>query len=133
VHRSTLEALKDYARSRDKLHPVPRTPWFFVAQRGGRLDGWDVRATFIKLSRQVGLRGQIDHHGPRLHDFRHSFAVQTLLSWYQAGQDVEQKLPLLSTYLGHAHPSDTYWYLSATPELLAEATIRLERALGGTP
>lgn len=92
---------------------------------------WGLRTTFIQLSRQIGLRGATDHHGPRLHDFRHSFAVRTLLTWYHAGMDVDQKLPLLSTYLGHTHPSDTYWYLSATPELLAEATARVEKALGG--
>jgi len=102
-----------------------------VAQQGGRLDGWHLRATFIQLSRQIGLRGKMDKNGPRLHDFRHSFAVRTLLNWYEAGENVERKLPLLSTYLGHAHPSDTYWYLSATPELLNQATIRLEKALGG--
>ena len=90
-----------------------------------------LRATFIQLSRQIGLRGATDNHGPRLHDLRHSFAVRTLLRWYQAGEDVERKLPLLSTYLGHTQPSGTYWYLSATPELLAEATFRVEKALGG--
>lgn len=131
LHCTTLAALQLYARRRDKLHPLPRSPWFFVGQQGGRLDGWTLRATFISLSRQIGLRGDSDRHGPRLHDFRHSFAVRTLLNWYQTGQDVEQKLPFLSAYLGHAHPSDTYWYLSATPELLAQATLRLEKTLGG--
>jgi len=131
VHGTTLEALQDYARLRDRFLPRPRTPWFFVAPRGGRLHMREVRTVFIQLSRQIGLRGESDHHGPRLHDFRHSFAVRTLLHWYQTGEDVEVKLPLLSTYLGHTHPSDTYWYLTATPELLAEATARLEKALGG--
>ena len=132
VHRSTLEALHDYARQRDRLHPTPRSPWFFVSPRGGPLYARPLRQTFIQLSRQIGLRGETDRHGPRLHDFRHSFAVHTLLAWYQAGQDVERKLPLLSTYLGHTHPSDTYWYLSATPELLAAATLRLENSSGGS-
>lgn len=131
VHGSTVEALQDYARRRDRLHPIPRTAWFFVGQEGGRLDMWSLRTTFIQISKQIGLRGENDNHGPRLHDFRHSFAVRTILNWYRAGQDVERKLPLLSTYLGHAHPSDTYWYLTATPELLAEATSRMEKALGG--
>jgi len=131
VHSSTLEALQDYERRRDRLHPTPRTPWFFVCQQGGRLNMGRLRATFIQLSRQIGLRGATDNHGPRLHDLRHSFAVRTLLRWYQAGEDVERKLPLLSTYLGHTQPSGTYWYLSATPELLAEATFRVEKALGG--
>jgi len=89
-----------------------------------------VRATFVRLSRQIGLRGSTDSHGPRLHDFRHRFAVQTLLRWYQEGADVEQHLPELSTYLGHVKVSDTYWYLSATPELLQLALQRSEQ--GGT-
>ena len=65
-------------------------------------------------------------HGPRLHDFRHRFAVQTPVQWYRAGQDVERRLPLLSTYLGHVHVADTYWYLTACPELMGEAVQRLE-------
>ena len=87
-----------------------------------------VRATFVRLSRQIGLRGPSDSHGPRLHDFRHRFAVQTLVRWYQEDVDVERHLPELSTYLGHVKVSDTYWYLSATPELLGLATQRLEQA-----
>ena len=86
-----------------------------------------VRATFVQLSRQIGLRGLTDSHGPRLHDFRHRFAVQTLLRWYQEGADVERHLPELSTYLGHVKVSDTYWYLSATPELLQLALQRSEQ------
>lgn len=82
--------------------------------------------TFVQLSRQIGLRGPSDCHGPRLHDLRHRFAVQTLLGWYRAGLNVEQHLPELSAYLGHTHVNDTYWYISAIPELLQLATLRLE-------
>ena len=78
------------------------------------------------MSRQIGLRGATASHGPRLHDFRHRFAVQTLLRWYRAGDDVERRLPLLSTYLGHGHVAHTYWYLTACPELLGAAVQRLE-------
>jgi integrase len=85
------------------------------------------RWTFVKLSRQIGLRGLSDRFGPRLHDFRHRFAVTTLLQWYRSGLDVEQRLPSLSTYLGHAHVTDTYWYLWAVPELLALSKDRLEK------
>jgi integrase len=66
--------------------------------------------------------------GPRLHDFRHRFAVNTLVGWYRAGLDIERHLPQLSTYLGHVHITDTYWYLTATPELMHLANRRLERA-----
>ena len=127
VSESTMAALQSYASMRDRLIPRPVTPWFFVAPRGGPIYLRPLKVVFIELSRKIGLRGEADHFGPRLHDLRHSFAVQTLLRWYRAGQDVEQKLPQLSTYLGHSHPSDTYWYLSAVPELLAEATFRLEK------
>jgi site-specific recombinase XerD len=70
---------------------------------------------------------QQDSYGPRLHDLRHRFAVTTLLHWYRTGVDVEQRLPVLSTYLGHAHVTDTYWYLSAIPKLLALTKDRLEK------
>jgi integrase/recombinase XerD len=92
------------------------------------LTHWEVQATFVQLSRQIGLRGPTDSHGPRLHDFRHRFAMQTLVRWYREGVNVDRHLPELSTYLGHVKVSDTYWYLSATPELLDLATQRLELA-----
>jgi integrase len=113
---------------RDGVYPIPKSPSFFVSEQGTRLPACTVRATFIQLSRQIGLRGPNDSHGPRLHDFRHRFAIQTLLRWYQADVDVERHLPELSTYLGHVKVSDTYWYLSATPELLGLAARRLEQA-----
>jgi integrase len=91
------------------------------------LDNDNVDLAYGQLSRQIGLRGLTDSHGPRLHDFRHRFAVQTLLRWYQESADVEQHLPELSTYLGHVKVSDTYWYLSATPELLQLALQRSEQ------
>ena len=71
--------------------------------------------------------------GPRVHDFRHRFAIRTLLGWYREGTDVEQQLPVLSTYLGHACVRDTYWYLSACPELMQEAARRLDRRWEGKP
>jgi hypothetical protein len=67
-----------------------------------------------------------------MHDMRHRFAVHTLLNWYRKGEDVEQRLPVLSTFLGHGHVQDTYWYLSSTPELLGAACKRLERRWEGS-
>jgi integrase len=81
---------------------------------------------FYTLSRQIGLRAVDASRGPRLHDFRHRFAVKTLIQWYRSGQDVERRLPVLSTYLGHVHVADTYWYLSACPELMGLAVKRFE-------
>lgn len=86
-----------------------------------------VHRVFWRLSREIGLRRPGDHTGPRVHDFRPRFAIRTLLDWYREGKDVEQQLPVLSTYLGHACVRDTYWYLSACPELMEDAAWRLDR------
>jgi integrase len=68
---------------------------------------------------------------PRLYDLRHTFACNTIKHWYEEGHDVNQKLYLLSTYMGHVKPEDTFWYLSATPELLSIAASKFERHFGG--
>ena len=131
IHASTRDVLADY-RTRRASHLCGRdASCFFVNRAGSPLDGADVRRTFHGLSRQVGLRGQTDSHGPRLHDFRHRFAVETLMGWYRSGEDAERRLPVLSTYLGHVHVSDTYWYLSAHPQLMALAMARVERRWEG--
>jgi integrase len=124
---STAAALRRYAAHRERLCSNPHDASFFLSERGTRVTEWALRWTFVKLSRQIGLRGATDSHGPRLHDFRHRFAVSTLLRWYRSGVDVERHLPRLATYLGHTHVSDTYWYLTATPELLQLAARRLDR------
>jgi integrase/recombinase XerD len=126
LHPSTQDALQQYARFRDQLWPRPPTLRFFLSERGTPLTVWSVQQTFVQLSRRIGLRGATDRFGPRLHDLRHSFAVRTLLHWYQTGVDVEQRMPTLSAYLGHAHVNDTFWYLSATPALLREVTRHLD-------
>lgn len=131
IHFSTCQALQDYARRRDRFYGRSTEPAFFVASHGRRLSHWAARRSFIQVSRRVGLRGPNDSHGPRLHDFRHSFAVKTLINWYRQGLDVEREMPKLSTYLGHAHWADTYWYLTSVPELMSLASDRLEQALGG--
>lgn len=131
LHISTQRALQHYATRRDRLCPTPDSPSFFLSERGTRLSQWSVRWTFVKLSRQIGLRGASDSRGPRLHDLRHRLAVSTLLHWHRRGVDVERRLPALSTYLGHAHITDTYWYLTATPELLRYALRRVERSERG--
>jgi integrase len=89
-----------------------------------------VYRVFWRLSRETVLRKPAAHTGPRLHDFRHRFAVQALLSWYRSGQKIEVLLPILSTYLGHTCVRDTYWYLSACPELMEYAARRLESRRG---
>jgi len=131
IHASTRDVLASYLTRRANHLGDSNSTHFFVTRTGNRLDGGDVRRTFYSLSRQVGLRGMTDRHGPRLHDFRHRFAVETLLGWYRSGQDVERRLPVLSTYLGHVHVSDTYWYLSAHPQLMTLAMTRMEQRWEG--
>ena len=131
IHASTRDVLASYRTRRTSHLGDSDAAHFFVTRTGNRLDGGDVRRTFYSLSRQVGLRGIHDSHGPRLHDFRHRFAVETLLGWYRSGQDVERRLPVLSTYLGHVHVSDTYWYLSAHPQLMTLAMTRMEQRWEG--
>ncbi len=132
LHASTQRALRRYALRRDRLHPHAKTTAFFVSERGMRPEYCWVLHMFIRLSRQIGLRDPTNRHGPRLHDLRHRFAVQTLLNWYRQGVDVEQHMPELATYLGHGIVTDTYWYLSATPELLQLAAMRLDNRKGGS-
>jgi len=133
VHDSAGAALTRYAQQRDRLLPRPASPAFFLAGRGVRVTQGSARYTFAVVSRAVGLRAPAsgDRHrhgrGPRLHDMRHRLAVKTLIRWYREGRNVERELPKLSTYLGHVHVADTYWYIEAVPELLHLAT---ERATG---
>lgn len=127
LHASTCTVLASYLAQREQVFGDRASSYFFVSGLGNRLDGGDVHRTFYALSRQIGLRGQNDSFGPRLHDLRHRFAVNTLLRWYASGQDAARRLPVLSTYLGHVHVADTYWYLSAWPELMSQAMARLER------
>ena len=134
IHRSTQEVLAAYRTLRDRcLANLGASSCFFITSRGHHLDIGDVHRTFYKLSRRIGLRTASASHGPRLHDFRHRFAVQTLLNWYRSGEDAERRLPVLSTYLGHVHVADTYWYLSACPELMEQAVTRLEQHWEGRP
>ncbi len=129
LHTSTLEALRAYLRRRDRLHPRPKAASLFISTAGTRLLYCNVNWTFLRLVREAGLKPRSTACRPRLHDLRHSFAVRTIIDAYRADLDVAARLPLLSTYLGHVHPANTYWYLSAAPELLALAGQLLERSL----
>ena len=130
LDRTTKEVLVEYAARRNHFFPDRPTAAFFPSRTGARLDPGQVRRVFYYLSRKIGIRGALESRGPRLHDFRHRFAVETLLRWYRSGEDVRQRLPILSTYLGHGHVTDTYWYLSNTPELMEAAGERLEKRWG---
>lgn len=127
LHASTVQALVRYLRDRNRLAPRRRTPSLFVSTASSRLIYQNVHETFLKLVYAAGL-GDRRPRRPRIHDLRHSFAIRTVLDWHREEVDVEARLPLLSTYLGHIGPSSTYWYLTAVPELLEAATVRLERS-----
>lgn len=135
LSESTIEALRQYARRRDRTFPAATTPAFFLSESGRRVTEWATRYNFAKVSQTMGLRapakGYRHGRGPRVHDLRHSFAARTMVAWYRAGVDVERALPKLSAYLGHAHVNDTYWYLEAVPELLQLATERITGPCAG--
>jgi len=132
LHATTCQVLAEYL-ARRQAHWAGRavSSYLFVSSWGNRLDSGQIHRAFYVLSRQIGLRGASDSHGPRLHDLRHRFATSTLVNWYRADQDPGRLLPLLSAYLGHVHVADTQWYLEGSPELMLEAMQRLERRWEG--
>jgi integrase len=127
LHATTTSALREYVRERDARFPTPPTPAFFISARGRRMGREELNRTFTTLIREVGLEGRGARVCPRPHDLRHSLAVRTLIDWQQTGEDIDRRMPLLSTYLGHVDPASTYWYLEAVPELLELISSRLER------
>lgn len=133
LHRTTRSALESYAQQRDRIWvPARRSP-FFPSPTWKRLRNCQVHRTFGVLLRFAGLPCTRDYRGPSLHDFRHRFAVNTLVRWYRAGLDIERHIFSLSTFLGHSCVANTYWYLAAAPELMGLACGRFERALGELP
>ena len=123
LHPTVTQAMGRYAAERGRLCPRPRSAAFFLSGAGTRLDRSGVGATLRKITTGLGLRSPAVR--PRVHDLRHSFAVQTLVRWQRAGVNIDERIGALSTYLGHIAPADTYWYLSASPELMSLAAERL--------
>jgi len=128
LHPTTVEALDRYKTTRARLCPTPRSKTFFVSATGARIDRSAVSKTLQKITIALGLRTETIH--PRTHDLRHSFAVSTLIAWQRSGIQVDERIAVLSTYLGHVRPADTYWYLTATPELMGLAADRLDQRFG---
>jgi site-specific recombinase XerD len=127
LHETTRKGLLRYSKFRDRVHPKPSTNAFFLSEAGNRLSKPTVDTNFRRLLAKTGIRPRTQRRdGPRLHDLRHRFAVRTIMSWYRSGFDVDQYMPRLTTYLGHSGVGDTYWYLSAIPELLRLAADRVE-------
>lgn len=128
LHPGAVMALKKYAVLRDSYSHSPRSEFFFCTDHAAALKKRAVEATFCKLRDRLGWTTQGRARRPRIHDLRHTFAVRRLLRWYDEGADVNGKILALATYLGHAKVTDTYWYLSATPELLAVTSRRFEHS-----
>ena len=131
VHDTATDVLRGYARLRDRACPRPDTPAFFISPAGTPITGRRFHKTFRELIAHVDPPPGHEHTHRRPHDLRHTFAVRTLVGWHHAGVDIDQAMPLLSTYLGHLNPSSSYWYLQASPELIALVASRLDTALGG--
>jgi integrase len=131
LHHSTVGALRSYLRLRDHHQPTRVSDAVFISPAGTRLFYCNVSHTFVGLVERAGVKPRSARCRPTLHGLRHSFAVRTLLEWYRAGVEIQPRLPLLSAYLGHVHPKDSYWYLTAAPELLALAAGRLDGQKGG--
>jgi integrase len=131
LHPTAIAALRAYEQARDQAFPEPGAATFLVNSQGGPLDGNNIQHTFAVLVATAGIQAPPGRRAPRLHDLRHAFTVATMLDWYRDGGDVQARLPLLSTWLGHVDPKSTYWYLQAVPELLALAASRLEQQADG--
>jgi integrase len=128
LHPTAVAALRAYERARDEAFPEPEAATFLVNSRGAPLDGHNLPHAFAPLVVAAGIQAPPGRRAPRLHDLRHAFTVATMLDWYRDGGNVQARLPLLSTWLGHVDPKSTYWYLQAVPGLLTLAAGRLEAA-----
>jgi integrase/recombinase XerD len=130
MHATTTAALRANATERDRLAPAPDSVAFFVSSTGTRLDRSGVAKTLRRITAAMGVRTDTVH--PTAHQLRHSFAVATLIEWQRCGAGIDERIAALSTYLGHVSPADTYWYLSAAPELMALAADKLDTRFGST-
>lgn len=127
LHPTATQALTRYAGHRNACRGAPRSRYFFRTERAPALTRAAVEKTFSRLRDRLGWTAQGRARRPRIHDLRHTFAVRRLLRWYEDGADVDRMILALATYLGHAKATDTYWYLSAVPELMALGSQRFER------
>ena len=127
LHPSALEPLRRYAVCRDLCCGAPRSESFFRTEYAASLTRMPVQRAFLEIRHRLGWTAEGRARLPRIHDLRHTFAVRRLLRWSEEGIDVDRKIAALATYLGHAKVTDTYWYLTAVPELMALTARRFER------
>lgn len=128
LHPTANSALRHYATQRDRLCPQPRADAFLLSSRGNPLSRGDADKALRQITTTLGIHTATVH--PRAHDLRHSFAVHTLIGWMREGASVDERIAVLSTYLGHVSPAGTYWYLTAVPELMELAAGRLQLPAG---
>lgn len=126
MHPTVCDAMSSYADFRDQQLPIIKDPAFFLLDDGRALHYRQALYAFQKIRTQLSWDTDVNGRKPRLHDLRHTFACRRLLAWYQAGEDMNRMIPFLSTYLGHAKVSDTYWYLTGIPELMTIVAARFE-------
>lgn len=131
LHLTTTEALQRYARLRNVKIPAPSSDDFFLSDGGRRMLQDTVQHRFRRLCDQLHWRSRGGHPAPRIHDLRHSFITHCILRWYQQGINLDKEILALSTYVGHAEVTYTYWYVTGVPELMAIATRRFEKFTAG--
>jgi integrase len=128
LHASTVQELVEYLRLRASVASAPHAGPLLVAARGGRLRKNTATAAFRQITDAVGLPTRPGTATARLYDLRHSFAVNSLIDAHRQGADIEARIATLATYLGHAEPLNTYWYLTASPELMTLVAARMSAA-----
>ena len=125
IQSTVADELDRYTQQRS-LAPLParRKNAYFISDYGRPVTTESVRYAFSLLRKQLGLQARGDHVYPRLHDIRHTFITRTLQRWQDQGTDIDKNILALSTYVGHVRVTDTYWYVTATPTLMATAAMR---------
>jgi integrase len=127
LHSSVTKALERYGKLRDEDSANGHSEYFFAIS-GRPLGVGVLQNAFVRICKRLRWRSRGDHSRPRIHDLRHTFICRRIESWYSQGFDVQHLMLSLSTYVGHAKPSSTYWYLTATPRLMALAARRSRRS-----
>ena len=127
LHPSTIKALVEYAQLRGCLCPARLSDAFFISEKGNYLPYSSVNYSFRILIQNIGLNSGCVKSRWRIYDLRHTFATRRLAVWQEQQKDVSALLPTLSTYMGHVKVADTYWYLSAIPELFSVTAEAFER------
>lgn len=130
IHVSTAKALVDYQQATRLVSRQPGIETVFLTAEGRPLPKRTVNNTFERLRRRLDWAARGSHPHPRIHDLRHTFICQALLRGQQENQ-IDRVADAISTYVGHAKVSDTYWYISATPALMSEASQRFSRFHSG--